>query len=382
MKIRRSLAVLLSSLAPFFSVPAPGHAAEARQEKFGVMPDGRAVAAITLTNRNKLQVRVIALGATLQSLMAPDRNGKFDDIVLGYSDLKGYLANTSYFGASVGRFANRIAKGRFMLDGKSYQLPVNNGVNSLHGGTVGFGQVLWTVTDVKSGQEASVTFQYVSPDGDQGYPGRLTATATYSLDDRNELSLDYRATTDKPTIVNLSNHAYWNLAGEGSGRSILDQRLTIPSDAYTPVDETQIPTGELRSVAGTPFDFRNAKPIGRDIRDGHDQQLLIGKGYDHNWVIGKAPIANPRLVARVEDPDSGRVLEMSSNQPGLQFYSGNFLDGSVVGKNGHAYRQGDGLALEPQVFPDTPNRPAFGSARLDPGQTYQSRIVYRFTTSK
>ena len=382
MEIRRSLVALLSSLAPFLAAPAPGHAAEARQENFGMMPDGRAVTAVTLINRNKLQVRVISLGATLQSLLAPDREGKFADIVLGYSDLKGYLANSSYFGATVGRFANRIAKGRFMLDGKGYLLPINNGVNSLHGGTVGFGQVLWTVVDVRSGPEASVTLRYVSPDGDQGYPGELTATATYSLNERNELSLEYRATTDRPTIVNLSNHAYWNLAGEGSGRSILDQRLTVPADAFTPVDETQIPTGELKSVAGTPFDFRKPKAIGRDIRDGRDSQLLIGRGYDHNWVIGREPIANPRLVARGEDPDSGRVLEMSSNQPGLQFYSGNFLDGSVVGKNDHIYRQGDGLALEPQLFPDTPNRPDFGSARLDPGQTYENRIVYRFTTSK
>ena len=381
MRIWRLLALPLFSLASIPTGASAGHAAEARQESFGTMPDGRPVTAITLSNDNKLQVRVISLGATLQSVMAPDRNGKFDDIVLGYSDLKGYLANASYFGASVGRFANRIARGRFTLDGKSYQLPINNGANSLHGGTVGFGQVLWTVVAVKSGPDASVTLRYVSPDGDQGYPGQLTATATYSLNARNELSLDYRATTDKPTIVNISNHAYWNLAGEGSGHSILDQLLTMPADAYTPVDDTQIPTGELRSVTGTPFDFRKAKAIGRDIRDGRDDQLLIGRGYDHNWVIGKAPVANPRPVARVEDPVSGRVLEMSSTQPGLQFYSGNFLDGSVVGKKGHIYRQGDGLALEPQLFPDTPNRPDFGSARLDPGQTYENRIVYRFLTS-
>ena len=381
MELRRLLAAFLSVLAAVLAVPSPGNAAEARQENFGMLPDGHTVSVITLTNRNKLQVRVISLGATLQSILAPDRNGKFDDIVLGYSDLKGYLTNPSYFGATVGRYANRIAKGRFTLDGNNYQLPINNGVNSLHGGTVGFGQVLWTVVEVKSGPDASVTLRMVSPDGDQGYPGQLTATATYSLNERNELSLDYRATTDKPTIVNISNHAYWNLAGEGLGHSILDQLLTMPADAYTPVDDTQIPTGELRSVSGTPFDFRKAKAIGRDIRDGRDNQLLTGRGYDHNWVIGRQRVADPRLVARVEDPVSGRVLEMSSDQPGLQFYSGNFLDGSVVGKNGHVYRQGDGLALEPQLFPDTPNRPDFGSARLNPGQTYQNRITYRFTTS-
>ncbi len=342
---------------------------------------GRPVTAITLLNGSKLQARVISLGATLQSLQVPDRTGKVEDIVLGYSDLKGYLTNTSYFGATVGRFANRIAKGRFTLDGTAYQLPINNGANSLHGGTVGFGQVLWTVTEVKSGPEASVTLRYVSPDGDQNYPGQLTATATYSLNERNELSVDYRASTDKPTIVNMSNHTYWNLSGEASGKSILNQRLTIPADSYTPVDDTQIPTGEFRSVAGTPFDFRKPKPIGRDIHDGRDNQLSIGRGYDHNFVIDRKPAAQLRLVARVEDPFSGRIMEVSTNQPGLQFYSGNFLDGSVVGKHNHIYRQDDGLVLEPQLFPDTPNRAAFGTARLDPGQTYENRITYRFTTS-
>ncbi|HKD48439.1 MAG TPA: aldose epimerase family protein [Rhizomicrobium sp.] len=378
MGIRQLLVALLSSLVAL-TVASASNAAESRQESFGTMPDGRPVTVITLVNRNKFQVRVISLGATLQSVLVPDRNGKFADIVLGYSDLKGYLGNSSYFGATVGRYANRIAKGRFTLDGMTYQLPINNGVNSLHGGAVGFGQVLWTVDDMKSGQEASVTLRYVSPDGDQGYPGQLTATATYSLNEQNELSLDYRATTDKPTIINMSNHAYWNLAGEDSGRSILGLLLTMPADAYTPVDDTQIPTGEIRSVTGTPFDFRQPKAIGRDIR-GRDNQVLIGRGYDHNWVIARQPAANLRLVARVEDPISGRVLEMSSTQPGLQFYSGNFLDGSVVGKNGHVYRQSDGLALEPQLFPDTPNRPEFGSARLDPGKTYESHIIYRFTT--
>ena len=381
MRICRALMALASCLASVLTGAMPGKAAEARQENIGTMPDGRPVTAITLLNGNKLLARVISLGATLQSLQAPDRTGKPGDIVLGYSDLKGYLANSSYFGATVGRFANRIAKGRFTLDGTIYQLPINNGVNSLHGGTVGFGQVLWTVMEVKSGAEASVTLRYVSPDGDQGYPGELTATATYSLNELNELSVDYRASTDKSTIVNISNHTYWNLSGEASGKSILDQRLTIPAGYYTPVDDTQIPTGELRSVTGTPFDFRKPKPIGRDIHDGRDSQLSIGRGYDHNWVIGRKPMTRLRLVARVEDPLSGRIMEVSATQPGLQFYSGNFLDGSVVGKHDHIYRQDDGLALEPQLFPDTPNRPEFGTARLDPGQTYENRITYRFTTS-
>ncbi|MES2256579.1 MAG: aldose epimerase family protein [Pseudomonadota bacterium] len=380
MRVCRVLVAIISFLASVLTATSC-IAAEARQETFGTMPDGRTVTAITLLNGNKLQARVISLGATLQSLQIPDQSGKFDDIALGYSDLKGYLTNTSYFGATVGRFANRIAKGRFALDGTTYQLPINNGANSLHGGTVGFGQVLWTVTEVKSGPEASVTLRYVSPDGDQGYPGQLTATATYSLNERNELSVEYRATTDKPTIVNISNHTYWNLSGEASGKSILDQRLTIPADTYTPVDDTQIPTGEFRSVVGTPFDFRKPKKIGRDIRDGRDNQLSIGRGYDHNWVISRKPATQPRLVARLEDPLSGRIMEVSTAQPGLQFYSGNFLDGSVVGKHDRIYRQDDGLALEPQLFPDTPNRAEFGTARLDPGRTYENLITYHFMTS-
>ena len=381
MAVRPAIAAIFFCIAPILAGTAPTHAADAHQARFGTSAGGVPLTAITLVNRNKIEVRVISLGATLQSVVTPDRSGKFDDIVLGYSEPEKYLTNPSYFGATVGRFANRIAKGRFTLDGKAYQLPINNGPNSLHGGTAGFGQAAWTVVKVISGPEASVTLRYVSPDGDQNYPGQVTVTATYSLNESNELTVDYRATTDSPTIVNISNHAYWNLAGEASGQSILDQFLTIPAEAYTPVDETQIPTGELRPVAGTPFDFRKPKPIGRDIRDGQDAQLLVGKGYDHNWVIGRGPAAAPRLVARVEDPATGRVMEILSNQPGLQFYSGNFLDGSFTGKHGHIYRQGDGLALEPQLFPDTPNRPEFGSARLDPGQTYENHIIYRFATS-
>jgi len=381
MAIRRAMLAILFCLAPVLMGAVPSHAADARQERFGTAGDGTPLTAVTLVNRNRITVRVLSLGATLQSVVTPDRKGKLDDIVLGYSEPDSYRTNPSYFGVTVGRFANRIAKGRFTLDGKTYQLPINNGANSLHGGTMGFGQVAWTVTDVKSGPKASVTLQYVSPDGDQNYPGRMMVTAVYCLNESNELTVDYRATTDKPTIVNISNHAYWNLAGEASGRSILDQLLTIPADTYTPVGDTQIPTGELRSVTATPFDFRKPKPIGRDIRDGHDRQLLIGRGYDHNWVISRQPVAKPQLVARVEDPATGRVMEVLSNQPGLQFYSGNFLDGSLTGKRGHIYRQGEGLALEPQIFPDTPNQPNFGSARLDPGQTYENRIIYRFATS-
>jgi len=356
-------------------------AATVRQSQFGKLQDGSPVTAITLSNAG-MTARIINYGAILQSVVVPDRAGRRADVALGYADMTGYIKAPNYFGATVGRYANRIKGATFSIGGKAYRLAANNGPNALHGGVAGFDKHLWQIVDTASGPTAHVTLRYVSPDGEEGYPGTLTATATYSLNERDELTVDYRATTDKPTIVNISNHAYWNLAGEGSGRSILDQLLTIPADSYTPVDDTQIPTGEFRSVAGTPFDFRTPKPIGRDIRNGHDTQLMTGRGYDHNWVIGRQPAAAPRLVARVEEPRSGRILEILSAEPGIQFYSGNFLDGSVVGKMGHIYRQGDGLALEPQLFPDTPNRPDFGSARLDPGQTYENHIVYRFITTK
>jgi aldose 1-epimerase len=356
-------------------------AATVERGTFGTMPDGRAVDSVTLKNANGIEVRVIGYGASIQSVVVPDRDGKRADITLGYASLKDYLDKPQYFGATVGRFANRIAKGQFTLDGKAYQLPVNNGVNTLHGGTTGFDKVVWTLAKVTNGKIASAAFTYVSPDGDQGFPGKLTVTETYSLDDKNELKIDYKATTDKPTIVNLSNHAYWNLAGEGSG-TVMDQLLTIPGDTFTPTDAGLIPTGEIRAVAGTPFDFRTAKPIGRDIRDGSSEPLLLGKGYDLNWVISRAPVAAPRSMARVEDPKSGRVLEVLSTQPGVQFYSGNFLDATIAGKAGRFYRQGDAFALEPQLFPDTPNHPDFGTARLDPGKQYLNTIIFRFSVAR
>lgn len=362
-------------------MPLVASAASAVRSDFGTMPDGRKVAEVTLDNGRGVTAQVIALGASLHSLKVPDRDGHAANIVLGYAGLDAYLAKPQYFGATVGRYANRIATGRFTLDGHTYQVPVNDGANSLHGGTRGFDKVLWTVADVKhDASQASVTLRYISPDGDMGYPGKLTVTAVYTLDAHDRLSIDYSATTDKPTIVNLSNHTYWNLAGEGSG-SVMGQRLTIPAQSYLPVDAGSIPTGKFTDVAGTAFDFRQAKPIGRDIRDGSDPQLLIGHGYDHNWVISRHASAAPRMVARMEDPESGRVLTLNSAQPGLQFYSGNFLDGTSVGTSGKVYRQGDAFVLEPQLFPDTPNQPDFGSARLAPGQTYHNLIVYQFSTT-
>lgn len=356
-------------------------AADASRGRFGATADGAAVEAVTLRNGRGMTARILSYGAILQSLAVPDRAGRSADVALGYGDMAGYLAKPNYFGATVGRYANRIAGGRFTLDGKSYRLAANDGPNALHGGLKGFDKVNWTITQVKSGPVASVTLRYVAADMEEGYPGQLTVTATYSLDEQNRLSVDYRATTTRPTVVNITNHSFFNLAGEGSGQSILGHRLTIPADAITPVNQLLIPTGELRPVAGTPFDFRAPAGIGARIRDGRDEQIRFGQGYDHNYVLGRTVTATPHLAARVEDPGSGRVMEILTNQPGVQFYAGNFLDGSAVGKSGLAYRQSDGLALEPQLFPDTPNQPAFGSARLDPGRTYHSQIIYRFTTS-
>jgi aldose 1-epimerase len=361
------------------TLAAPALAGTVDRKPFGQMPDGTAVEAITLANARGMKATILTLGATVQSVIAPDRTGKPGDVVLGYDDLAGYIAKPNYFGATVGRVANRIAKGRFTLDGKAYQTPVNDGPNALHGGTRGFDKVVWTVVSATGGAKPGVTLRYVSPNGDQGYPGTLTATATYSLDDAGNLAVDYGATTDRPTVVNLSNHTYWNLDGEGSVAGAMGLRMMIPATAYTPTDATAIPTGEFRAVAGTPFDFRTPTAIGLRVRDGQDEQLRFGRGYDHNWVVSKTKPKGLQLMARVADPATGRVMEVLSDQPGLQFYSGNFLDGTITGKSGHIYREGDAIVLEPQMFPDTPNRPAFGSVRLDPGQSYANHIVFRFS---
>jgi aldose 1-epimerase len=379
MRGRAALAVLFSG-AMLCGAGRAAHGVEATRADFGVLPDGRHVELISLTNAHGLAVRVMTLGAGVQSLIVPDRDGKPADVVLGYANLQGYLAKPQYFGSTVGRFANRIAGGRFVLDGRTYTLAKNDGPNTLHGGLKGFDKLLWTVQSVQSGPSAHVELQLVSPDADEGYPGRLTVTARYSLNEQNELSLEYRATTEQPTIVNISNHTYFNLAGEGSPQGVMGHLLTLHAEEFTPVDATLIPTGEFRKVANTVFDFRSAKPIGRDIREGREQQLVFGRGYDHNWVVSHAPAKEPRVVAHVEDPSSGRVLDLLSDQPGLQFYSGNFLDGTTVGKSGRLYRQGDAFVLEPQYFPDTPHQAAFGSARLAAGAVYRNRIIYRFST--
>jgi aldose 1-epimerase len=353
-------------------------AAEYSCEPFGVLANGRAIDAILLTHKSGISVRVLTLGAALQSIIAPDRHGNRVDIALGYASAAGYLRNPDYFGVTLGRYANRIARGRFVLDGKTYQLATNDGPNALHGGIAGFSRALWTVEGIHRGESASVALSLVSPDGDDGYPGNLTVTATFELN-YNQIVIDYRATASAPTIVNLSNHTYFNLGGEAGDDDILGHRLTIPADAFLPVDASLIPTGEIRGVGGTAFDFREATPIGRHIRNGGEEQLTVGNGYDHNWVLSRSRSTEPRLVAHVHHPPSGRVLEVLSTQPGLQLYTGNFLDGTSIGKSGRRYRRSQGMALEPQLFPDTPNRPAFGSARLAPGEVYENRIIYRLS---
>ncbi|MEQ9210309.1 MAG: aldose epimerase family protein [Pseudomonadales bacterium] len=355
-------------------------AAEARREIFGELDAGQVEAAV-LTNSQGVSARVIAYGAALQSLSVPDRDGNMADVVLSHPDMQGFVSTPQYFGVTAGRYANRIAGGRFSLDGNEYQLPVNNGDNSLHGGIKGFDKVLWEISAISSGdKEASVTFRYVSPDGDQGYPGELTTEVTYALNENNELSIQYRATTTKPTVVNLTNHSYFNLAGANSGQSILNHFLEIDADHFLPTDAGAIPTGELRPVEGTLFDFRLQRTIGERITDGSNEQLLIGRGYDHNYVLNSGVSDQPQLAARVSDHYSGRVLELWTTEPGVQFYSGNFLDASIVGKDDQIYRQSSGFCLEPQHFPDSPNQPDFPSTRLDPGEVYRQTSIFRFST--
>lgn len=360
--------------------PALTSAAEAERVDFGKLADGTPVPAVQLSNSKGMSVRIIALGATVQSLNVPDRSGTVADVALGHDTVREYVDKRQFFGATAGRYANRIAKGKFTLDGKQYTLETNDGPNHLHGGVRGFDQVVWKIDSVSNGSPARVVLSHVSPDGAGGYPGTLKVTVTYTLGESNDLTVEYRATTDKPTIVNITNHTYFNLAGAANNRDVLGHRLTLLADAYTPVDATLIPTGERRNVAGTAFDFSKPRAIGERVRDGEDEQLRIGRGYDHNFVLtGQA--GTMRLAARLHDPASGRVMDLLTTAPGVQFYSGNFLDGTSVGKLGVIYRQGDGLCLEPQVFPDTPNRPDFPSARLDPGQEYVNAMTFRFSVS-
>lgn len=357
-------------------------AATVERTPFGALANGTAVEAITLTGKGGIRARVLTYGATLQSLVVPDRNGRLADVALGHDDLAGYTGNRGFFGVTVGRYANRIGGATFTLDGQTYKLPANDGKNALHGGPDGFDRRVWRVRSVAADAAASVTLGLRSPDGDMGYPGAVDASVTYALEDTGRLTITFEATTTKPTFVNMTNHTIFNLAGEGSPGGALAHRLTIPARAFTPVDAKLIPTGELKDVAGTVFDFRTPRVLAEGVRDGRDPQIRVGRGYDHNFALDKGVTAAPELAARLEDPASGRVVEVLTTEPGVQLYTGNFLDGTVLGKQGHLYRMGDGIALEPQKFPDAPNKPGFVSARVEPGKPYRHVMVFQFSTAR
>ena len=346
------------------------------QEPFGRTPDGRVISLVTLRNQNGVEVRVMSYGGIIVSLKTPDRSGRSGDIVLGHEDAAGYFPNPTFFGAIIGRYGNRIAKGQFSLDGHDYTLPINNAPNSLHGGTAGWDQALWDVDPFQTKEGPGVVLTHTSPDGDQGYPGTVKAKVTYTLTDDNRLRIEYSATTDKPTVINMTNHSYFNLSA-GASPDILSHLLMINAAQYTPIDDGLIPTGEIAPVDHTPFDFRTPTAIGARIGD-RDVQLTRGKGYDHNFVLTRLNAGDLELAARVEDPTSGRTLEVLTTQPGLQFYSGNFLDGTITGKGGAKYGLRSGLCLETQHFPDSPNHPSFPSTVLRPGETYASTTVLHF----
>jgi aldose 1-epimerase len=340
---------------------------------------GKPVELATLKNSHGVEVTAMNYGGIITSLKVPDRAGALADIVLGFDRPDTYWAEPTppYFGAIVGRYGNRIAKAQFTIAGKTYKLAANNGPNSLHGGLRGFDKVMWDMVPQKTAQGPAVIFTRTSPDGEEGFPGNLRTTVTYTLTEKNELIIDYRATTDKATPVNLTQHTYFNLAGEGSG-DILAHQLTVNADRYTPVDDTLIPTGELAPVEGTPFDFRKATAIGARINGDHSQ-LKMGKGYDHNWVLNRKG-TGPQFAARLTDPKSGRTLDVSTTEPGMQFYTGNFLDGTIKGKAGHVYGHRSGLCLETQHYPDSPNQKSFPSTILEPGKAYSSRTIWTFST--
>jgi aldose 1-epimerase len=356
-------------------------AADALREPAGTTADGSPIEAVTLSNASGVAARVITYGATLQSLSAPDRNGVPSDITIGFDDAADYEAKPNYFGVTVGRYANRIGGGRFSIGDRTYQLTQNDSANSLHGGVQGFDKRMWRIVSVASGPVAKVVMALTSPAGDQGYPGKLDVTVTYTLDNKGDLGILFEAKTDAPTIVNMTNHALFNLAGQGAPEDAMHHWLVLPASHYTPVDDALIPTGELAPVAGTVFDFRQPRLVEEGLRDGTDPQIVIGRGYDHNWALDKGRTEKPELAARLAHPASGRVLDVLTTEPGLQFYSGNFLDGTVSGKGGRVYRMGDGIALEPQLFPDTPNKPDFGSALVTPGKPYRHQMIYRVYTA-
>jgi aldose 1-epimerase len=350
-----------------------------KNEAFGTTRDGKAVELYTLRNTSGVEVQALTYGGIIVSLRVPDSDGKFDDIVLGYDALEGYLTSSAYFGAIIGRYANRIAGGRFTLNGAEYTLAKNDGPNSLHGGNKGFDRVLWEAETFQNKDRVGVAFSYTSADGEEGYPGNLRTKVTYTLTDRHELFLDYHATTDKTTPVNLSNHSYFNLAGNGK-RDILGHEVMLNADHFTRIDKTLIPTGEICSVSGTPLDFSKSTAIGDRIEQ-KDDQLICGRGYDHNFVLNRTG-EDPTLAARVLEPTTGRMMEVYTTTPGVQFYTGNFLDGTITGKQDRVYRRHYGFCLETQHYPDSPNKPNFPSTLLRPGQTYDSRTIFKFSTQQ
>ena len=355
---------------------APTKTGFVTRERFGVAPDGKPVDVYTLVNARGIRTRILTYGGIIQTLETPDRAGKLDDVVLGFDDLQGYVKSSPYFGAIVGRYGNRIARGRFTLDGQTYTLATNNGPNHLHGGIKGFDKVVWGAESFRGDTAVGLVLTHTSPDGHEGYPGTLRSKVTYTLTNRDELVIDSEATTDKATIVNLTNHTYWNLAGDGT-RDIVGHVMMIESSAIVPVDSTLIPTGQLLPVAGTPFDFRTPTPVGARIADPH-VQIRYGGGYDHTFVVNRP--SGPALshAVRLTEPTTGRALDIFTTEPGVQVYSGNFLDGSFAGKRGRVYRRRFGLALETHHYPDSPNQPGFPSVVLRPGETYRTRTVFRF----
>ena len=380
--MKRYIAVATLALG-ILVVPAAGQPksqvnSRTHKRAFGKTGDGKQVDLYVLSNKNGVEVDITNFGAAVVSLKVPDRHGKTDDVVLGYDDLDGYLHDKSYFGATVGRYANRIAHGKFTLNGTTYTLAKNDGENHLHGGVRGFNKVVWEAKDVSIAGAAALQLNYLSKDGEEGYPGNLSVQVTYTLTNNNELKIDYAATTDKDTVLNLTHHSYFNLAGQGKG-DILQHQLLLHASRFTPVDATLIPTGEIRSVKGTPLDFASATAIGSRIGQD-DEQLKLGHGYDHNFVLDGGTEGAPVLAAQVYEPSSGRVMEVWTTQPGVQFYSGNFLDDTIRGKSGSTYRRRAAFCLETQHFPDSPNKPNFPSTILKPGSQFKSSTTYKFSS--
>lgn len=371
--------LFFSVLVLLLSLSVTTGQAKLTKENFGKTADGQSVDIYTLINRNGMEAKITNYGGIVVTLKVPDRNRKFDDVVLGFNDLDSYLKPHPYFGTVIGRYGNRIAKGRFTLNGVEYKLAVNNGENHLHGGIKGFDKVVWTAKEIDTKNGPALSLTYLSKDGEEGYPGNLSVTVVYTLTNNNELKIDYSASTDKDTVTNLTHHSYFNLAGEGNG-DILNHRVVLKANRFTPTDAGSIPTGELKAVAGTPFSFLTATAIGARINQD-DEQLKFGSGYDHNWVLnGLADTL--RQAAMVYEPTTGRVMEVWTTEPGIQFYTGNFLDGTLTGKAGKVYPRRSGFCLETQHYPDSPNEPAFPTTTLKKGATYRSTTIYRFSARK